>query len=94
MLAYRPMPRAGTDGPWARQFPDRFRKRLGLLPHAVVLGLAGLTLITGMASYGALDDSIYALVAGLMVSVPVALTLLRPILAWWLSLAVAPSWSG
>lgn len=90
VLAYRPMPRAGTDGPWARQFPDRFRRRLGLLPHAVVLGLAGLTLITGMASYGALDDSFFALVAGLMASVPVALTLLRPILAWWLSLAAAP----
>ncbi|WP_425832069.1 sensor histidine kinase [Streptomyces fractus] len=87
---YRPLPRAATDGPWARQFPERFRRHLGLLPHAVVLGLAGITLITGMASYGALDDSFFALVAGLMASVPVALTLLRPILAWWLSLGVAP----
>ncbi|MGW2345376.1 sensor histidine kinase [Streptomyces sp. NPDC001661] len=90
VLAYRPMPRAGTDGPWARQFPERFRRRLGLLPHAVVLGLAGLTLITGMASYGALDDGFVALVAGLMASVPVALTLLRPVLAFWLSLGAAP----
>ncbi|MFD7295907.1 sensor histidine kinase [Streptomyces sp. NPDC059897] len=90
VLAYRPMPRAGTDGPWARQFPERFRRRLGLLPHAVVLGLAGFTLITGMASYGALDDGFFALVAGLMAAVPVALTLLRPVLAFWLSLGAAP----
>ncbi|MFI5664785.1 sensor histidine kinase [Streptomyces sp. NPDC051684] len=90
VLAYRPLPRAGTDGPWARQFPDRFRRHLGLLPHAVVLGLAGLTLITGMASYGAIGDSFFALVAGLMAAVPVALTLLRPVLAFWLSLGAAP----
>ncbi|MGP3772958.1 sensor histidine kinase [Streptomyces sp. SDT5-1] len=88
--AYRPLPRAAMDGPWAQLVPERLRRHLGLLPHAVVLTLAAFTLITGMASYGALDDSVFALVAGLMVSVPVALTLLRPVLAWWLSLAVAP----
>ncbi|MGY0485718.1 sensor histidine kinase [Streptomyces sp. WG-D5] len=86
--AYRPLPRAGTDGPWARLFPARARRHLALLPHAVVLGLAGLTFLVGTASYG--SEQAFALVAGLMVAVPVALTLLRPVLAWWLSLAVAP----
>ncbi|WP_306318435.1 MULTISPECIES: sensor histidine kinase [unclassified Streptomyces] len=90
VLAYRPLPRAGTDGPWARQFPDGTRKHLGLLPHAVVLVLAALTLFVGATSYGAIDEGPFALVAGLMASVPVALTLIRPVLAWWLSLLVAP----
>ncbi|MFI6878562.1 sensor histidine kinase [Streptomyces sp. NPDC050400] len=88
--AYRPLPRAAADGPWAQLFPGRIRRHLELLPHAVVLTLAVFTLILGMASYGALDDGFVALVAGLMAAVPVALTLLRPVLAWWLSLAAAP----
>ncbi|MFJ9041014.1 sensor histidine kinase [Streptomyces sp. NPDC102406] len=88
--AYRPLPEAAAAGPWAHLFPAAARRYLRYLPHAVVLGLALFTLIVGMASYSVFDDSFMALVAGLLAAVPVALTLLRPVLAWWLSFAAAP----
>lgn len=88
--AYRPLPRAATDGPWARLFPDRVRRHLGGFPHAVVLALALLTFFVGMVSGSMYSDMSVSLLTGLIPAVPVALTLLRPVLAWWLSLAVAP----
>ncbi|MFJ8826133.1 sensor histidine kinase [Streptomyces sp. NPDC102467] len=88
--AYRPLPRAAADGPWARLFPDRLRERLGLFPHAVVLGLALFTLLVGMLSAGPYSDGVLQVLVGLTAAVPVALTLLRPVLAFWLSFAAAP----
>ncbi|MYW68719.1 two-component sensor histidine kinase [Streptomyces sp. SID8379] len=85
--AYRPLPRAATDGPLAQLFPERIRKELEVGPHVVVIALALITLAVGATSLG---DEFLSLVAGLLVAVPVALTLVRPVLAWWLSLAVAP----
>ncbi|MEV5606768.1 histidine kinase [Streptomyces sp. NPDC052225] len=89
--AYRPLPRAAASGPLAQLFPERIRRKLEYLPHAVVLGLALLTFIVGTmgaTDYG--DAGAFAYVAGFLAAAPVALTLLRPTLAWWLSLMVAP----
>ncbi|MEV1019872.1 histidine kinase [Streptomyces sp. NPDC050264] len=88
--AYRPLPEAATDGPWTRLFPARIRKHLGYFPHAVVLFLALITLLVGMGSFGLYGDAISVTAAGLIAALPVALTLLRPVLAFWVSLAAAP----
>ncbi|NEB76534.1 two-component sensor histidine kinase [Streptomyces sp. SID14478] len=85
--AYRPLPRAAADGPLAQLFPARIRRELEVVPHVVVLGLALVTMLVSAATY---SDALTALVGGLLAAVPVALTLVRPVLAWWLSLAVAP----
>ncbi|MFI0238278.1 histidine kinase [Streptomyces sp. NPDC016845] len=88
--AYRPLSEAATDGPWARLFPRRARKRLGHFPHAVVLALALITFFVGLASGSLYGEASVAVLTGLVAAVPVALTLLRPVLAFWVSLAAAP----
>ncbi|MET9493462.1 histidine kinase [Streptomyces sp. NPDC006552] len=88
--AYRPLPEAAADGPWTRLFPARTRRYLRYFPHAVVLFLALITFFVAVASTGMYTDAFVATAAGLCAAVPVALTLLRPVLAWWLSLAAAP----
>ncbi|WP_353943356.1 histidine kinase [Streptomyces sp. HUAS MG91] len=85
--AYRPLPRLATDGPLAQLFPEQIRRELDILPHIVVVCLALLSAAVGataaVGEYG-------SLVLGSIAAVPVALTLVRPVLAWWVSLAAAP----
>ncbi|WP_420034336.1 sensor histidine kinase [Streptomyces sp. cg28] len=85
--AYRPLPRLATDGPFARQFPQRIRRELDILPHIVV---ACLTLVSLAIGVLAATDELAALVLGTIAAAPVALTLVRPVFAWWISLAAAP----
>ncbi|MFJ4713100.1 sensor histidine kinase [Streptomyces sp. NPDC088785] len=85
--AYRPLPRAAVDGPLAQLLPERRRRELELLPHAVVLTLAVLSLAVGAL---APVTELSMLMAGLLAATAVALTLVRPVLAWWISLAAAP----
>ncbi|MFE1950679.1 MULTISPECIES: sensor histidine kinase [Streptomyces] len=87
--AYRPLPRAAADGPWTRMFPRRIRGELGVLPHAAVLALALLTFAVGAESVSFGADAYVAVLCGILVAAPVALTLLRPVLAWWVSLGAA-----
>ncbi|MGY0017570.1 sensor histidine kinase [Streptomyces sp. YJ-C3] len=87
VLAYRPLPKSSTDRPLAQLFPARMRRELDILPHLGVLGLALVTMVVGA---GALNDDFLSPISGLTAAAPVALTLIRPILAWWLSLAAAP----
>ncbi|MGR8009274.1 sensor histidine kinase [Streptomyces hypolithicus] len=87
LLTYRPLPPIGTDGPLLRRLPARFREYGGWAPHAVVLGLALFTVFVAVTvgSAGYLSG-FRMLLIGLVSAVPVALTLVRPVLAWWLSL--------
>ncbi|WP_328769956.1 sensor histidine kinase [Streptomyces sp. NBC_00286] len=87
-FAYRPLPRMSVDGPITRRLPGRLRVYAGWTPHAVVLagGLLA-ALIAGTASDG---DEATAMIAALLVLVPVLLTLVRPIAAFWASIAVTP----
>ncbi|MFI7338988.1 sensor histidine kinase [Streptomyces sp. NPDC050085] len=85
--AYRPMPRAAANGPLAQLFPKRIRRELEVLPHVAVLALAVLTTAVTAATF---INPVSALLAGALAAVPVALALIRPVLAWWLSLAASP----
>ncbi|MEU6846794.1 histidine kinase [Streptomyces sp. NPDC046716] len=84
---YRPLPRMATDGPIAQLFGERTRRQLELLPHAVVLSLALISLAIGVMSP---VGEFTALLTGPLAAISVALTLVRPVLAWWVSLAAAP----
>ncbi|NGO47635.1 sensor histidine kinase [Streptomyces ureilyticus] len=87
-FAYRPLPRMGVDGPITRRLPGRLRVYAGWTPHAVVLagGLLAMA-IAGTASDG---DEATAMIAALFALIPVLLTLVRPIAAFWASIAATP----
>ncbi|GHC72375.1 sensor histidine kinase [Streptomyces flavofungini] len=92
-FAYRPLPPLSPSAALVQWLPGRIRRFAVWFPHAVVLAMAGFTLmITYAASYSGFGASNEA--AGIVTSVipaaTVALTLVRPLLAWWLSLLVTP----
>ncbi|CAL9509328.1 hypothetical protein SUDANB132_03602 [Streptomyces sp. enrichment culture] len=89
-FAYRPLPPRRTDGPFVRRLPGRPRSAAAYLPHAVVGVLALLALAAGTLSSGLPGGDVPALLVGLLCALPVLCTLVRPVGAFWLSLAVTP----
>ncbi|MFD5031851.1 sensor histidine kinase [Streptomyces sp. NPDC058405] len=73
-FAYRPLKPMRTDGPITRRLPRRIRERAAWTPHAVIVGCALIVVLIGYNS-GLLD---------ILPAVPVLLTLVRPVGAWWL----------
>lgn len=89
-FAYRVLPPRHTDGPFVRRLPGRLRPDAQYLPHAVVGAIAFLTFVVGAVSGDLPGGDVPALLSGLLCAVPVLATLVRPIGAFWLSLAVTP----
>lgn len=85
-FAYRPLAPMRTDGLLTRRLPGRLRARAAWTPHAVVLAAALFAFMTGFADTG----NAGVLVSGLLPAVCVALTLIRPVGAFWLSMALIP----
>ncbi|MFE5402143.1 histidine kinase [Streptomyces sp. NPDC056580] len=79
-FAYRPLPRTGAVG--RSGSPTRYS---GWTPHAVVIGLGGLAMLIGLA--GTSGSGPVPLLCGLLALGPVLLTLVRPVGAFWFSLA-------
>jgi signal transduction histidine kinase len=97
-FAYRPLPRMRVDGPLTRRLPAGIRKYAAWTPHAVVAA-AGLFAMSIANASG--SDNIGTLVCGLLALLPVLLTLVRPVGAFWFSFAATPvagvfdeSWSA
>ncbi|NUK37584.1 two-component sensor histidine kinase [Streptomyces lunaelactis] len=86
-FAYRPLPRRRTDGPLTRRLPGRIRDYAAWTPHAAVVALALFTLLLAYGGEG-LGPAFVA--TGLIPAAAVVMTLLRPVGAWWLSLASTP----
>ncbi|MBD0838689.1 sensor histidine kinase [Streptomyces sp. TRM68416] len=86
VFAYRPLPRMSVDGPLARMLPRRLREHAGWTPHAVITGLA---LMAGFAAAEDGRDGL-PLLAALVCAIPVLLTMVRPLGAFWLSMAATP----
>ncbi|MER6911252.1 histidine kinase [Streptomyces sp. NPDC000594] len=91
-FAFRPLPRMKTDGPLTRRLPEGARELSAWTPHGVVLALVLFTLYLS-----ALDsDAYYSVPAGIVVItglIPTAtllLALMRPVGAFWISLASTP----
>ncbi|MET9833821.1 sensor histidine kinase [Streptomyces sp. NPDC006385] len=84
-FAYRPLHRMRVDGPLTRRLPDRMREYAAWTPHAVIAAAALLT----MAIAG-VDNNGPALLLVPLCVIPVLLTMMRPVGAFWLSMAATP----
>ncbi|MFJ7419551.1 sensor histidine kinase [Streptomyces uncialis] len=84
-FVYRPLRPLGPDSSVAGWFDGRGK----WAPHALVVAIAAFVWLVGTAStYNA--SLISVLLAGLLPALAVVVTLVRPALAFWLALAVAP----
>ncbi|MFF4540814.1 histidine kinase [Streptomyces aureus] len=86
-FAYRPLPRMRTDGRITRRLSARLRGYAAWTPHAVVAGFGVMAMGAG---YTAAGGPVSALLCGLLALFPVLATLVRPIGAFWFSLAAVP----
>ncbi|MFJ7075626.1 sensor histidine kinase [Streptomyces sp. NPDC098781] len=84
-FAYRPLPRMGVDGPVTRRLPGRLREYAAWTPHALISGIGLLTLLMA-----AVDNDGVAVLLGPLALFPILLTMIRPVGAFWLSLAATP----
>ncbi|MGA5139871.1 sensor histidine kinase [Streptomyces azureus] len=84
-FAYRPLPRRRVDGRFIRRLPGRLREYATWTPHALIAVAALITLLLS----GVDTDGEVLLVAPLTV-LPVLLTMIRPVGAFWLSMAATP----
>lgn len=89
-FAYRPLPPMRTNGPLTRRLPGRIRDYARWTPHAVVAGLALLVVLMAGASGDSQGAGLAFVVTGFIPATAVLMTLLRPVGAWWLSLAGTP----
>ncbi|GAA2190656.1 MULTISPECIES: sensor histidine kinase [Streptomyces] len=90
-FAYRPLPRMAVDGPLTRHLSGRPRAYAAWTPHAVVAAGGLVAMAAGMAGTDAGGPS---LLCGLLALAPVLLTLVRPVGAFWLSLAATAATSA
>jgi signal transduction histidine kinase len=84
-FAYRPLARMRVDGPLTRQLPPRLREYATWTPHALLAVAALFTLVLATTDSGGPD-----VLRGPLCVLPVLLTMVRPIGAFWLSMAVTP----
>ncbi|WP_309055499.1 histidine kinase [Streptomyces sp.] len=88
-FAYRPLPRVDTGGGGLRFVPRRIRPYTGYVPHAVVGALALIVLTIGLERVDGAQGPASALYV-FASPVIVLMTLIRPVLAFWASLASVP----
>jgi signal transduction histidine kinase len=90
-FAYRPLPRMRVDGPLTRRLPEGVREYAAWTPHAAVAaaGLLAMAIATADGD-GEGHASVRTLLCALLALLPVLLTLIRPIGAFWFSLAATP----
>ncbi|MFC8532599.1 sensor histidine kinase [Streptomyces sp. NPDC057249] len=85
-FAYRPMAPMRTDGSLTGRLPERLAALAAWTPHAAVLGAALITFMAGFTVTG----NAGVLLSGLLPAVCVAMTLIRPVGAFWMSMAQVP----
>ncbi|MEU0189304.1 histidine kinase [Streptomyces afghaniensis] len=83
-FAYRLLPRMRVDGPLTRRLPGRLRDYATWTPHAVICAAALLALAIATVDQG------LALLLGPLAVLPILLTMVRPVGAFWLSMVVTP----
>nr|WP_203608359.1 histidine kinase [Streptomyces anulatus] len=83
VLAYRPLPPLNPDGRLIRRLPEGMRRVVVWAPHALVLFAAFLVMMAGFAEWR------FRLLVGLVPAIAVAMTLVRPIAAFWASMLAA-----
>ncbi|RSS27058.1 two-component sensor histidine kinase [Streptomyces sp. WAC05458] len=88
-FAYRPLPRVSPDGPVTRRLPARLRQYASRIPYAVV-GFAALLCFWGGSVANGQSEGLLAMLSGLACALPVLATLVRPVGAFWMSMAATP----
>lgn len=86
-FAYRPLAPMRTDGPLTRLLPARIRARVVYLPHALVVVTAFFVVMLAGASGIGGTPPVEGAVTGLVAAVPVLMTMVRPLGAFWAALA-------
>ncbi|MFF3415393.1 sensor histidine kinase [Streptomyces sp. NPDC002698] len=90
-FAYRPLRRMRTDGPVTRRLSGTLRAYAAWTPHATVAAAGLLAMAAGYSSAdGPGGGSVASLLCGLLALLPVLATLVRPIGAFWFSIAAVP----
>ncbi|WP_399495235.1 sensor histidine kinase [Streptomyces sp. P9(2023)] len=89
-FAYRPLPPMALDGPRMRRVPERIRAYVAWTPHTVVAGWAFIVFLMGTMIQGGPAGSVLTVVYSFVPALIVLLTLVRPVLAFWASLASTP----
>ncbi|GAA4063216.1 histidine kinase [Streptomyces shaanxiensis] len=84
-FAYRPLARMRVDGPLTRRLPRLLREYAAWAPHAVISTAALFALLMA-----AVDNEGAAVLLGPLAVLPILLTMLRPVGAFWLSMAATP----
>ncbi|MFD7404115.1 sensor histidine kinase [Streptomyces sp. NPDC059866] len=84
-FAYRPLPRMSVDGPVTRRLPGRLREYAAWTPHVMIAAVALIALLMASVDY---DGT--AVLIGPLAVLPILLTMLRPVGAFWLSMAATP----
>ncbi|WP_425588506.1 sensor histidine kinase [Streptomyces venetus] len=84
-FAYRPLPGRRTDGRIVRRLPGRLREYATWLPHALITAAALIAL-----AFSTVDASGPGLLLGLLCAIPVLLTMVRPVGAFWASMVSTP----
>jgi signal transduction histidine kinase len=87
-FAYRPLPPAAAGGPFARRLPAALRARARWAPHAATGALAFFVMLLTAASQDVYFGDAGRLAMGLVAALPVLMTLVRPVAAWWASVAM------
>ncbi|MFE2290986.1 sensor histidine kinase [Streptomyces sp. NPDC059452] len=80
-FAYRPMPPLSPEGRVIRRLPEGLRRFAVWTPHALVLFAALIVMLAGFSSWQ------FRLLVGLVPAIAVAMTLVRPVAAFWGSMA-------
>ncbi|MCC9706509.1 histidine kinase [Streptomyces sp. MNU76] len=87
-FAYRPMPPMKMDGLFTSRLSGRLRAYTAWAPHAAVV-TAGLLSMT-IAASATDSDGIAALIAAAFALIPILLTMVRPVAAFWASMIATP----
>lgn len=87
-FAYRPMPPMKMDGLFSSRLSGRLRAYVAWAPHAAVV-TAGL-LSMAIAASATDGDGIAALIAAAFALIPILLTMVRPVAAFWASMIATP----
>ncbi|MGW4234022.1 sensor histidine kinase [Streptomyces sp. NPDC004980] len=88
---YRPLGPLGTGGPVIRRLPGALRRRVVWTPHAVVGVVALISLLAGVFEANTYSVfGIATLITGVVPPVTLLMTLIRPVLAFWVSIVSTP----
>ncbi|MFD3544724.1 sensor histidine kinase [Streptomyces sp. NPDC058655] len=87
-FAYRPLPLAATPGRFVRRLPAAVRRHSPWSRYAAVTALALFAMALTAGSQQTFLGELGRLVAGVVAAVPILMTLVRPVGAWWAAVAM------